>query len=161
MKGKRGVMFFTLDTIIASVVLTMTAIILFSIYINQPITEDMRFTVQEYGFYISNTEMGGIGSNIYSPSGELADIDGLKVDEKVSLLIDKDKEEIASDMVESITQSLIIDGAGIEYKLDNKSIYKRNVEGEPRINLSTSTTTYFVYNDTLYGKNTTEVSIWY
>ncbi len=158
--NKKGVIFFTADTMIAALVLAMTIIILLSFYINQPISSDVLFLLNEYEDYVLYTDMKNIDSIIYTPPPEESEIGGLKVHEKI-LLLHRNNSVESEQFVSDLSDMLISDVYGISYSLDDEVVFKRGIHDEVVINLSKNILTYFVYEDEIYGPNITKVSIWY
>ena len=157
--NKRGVLFFTTDTMIAALVLTMTAILVSSFFVNQPTTSDVSFQINQYSDYIRYTDMGNIDTFVATrPPGDSEQAD-LKIHEKILYL--HEQEGNSESFVQNLSDLLVSDAFGISYSIDDSTVFKSDLGYDPEINLSESIMTYFVYEDELHGPNITKVSIWY
>ena len=158
--NKRGVLFFTTDTIIAAAVLTATFIILTSFYINTPFTSDITFQNEQFMIFITETEMGNLPFGTYTGTLD-SETRNIKVIDWISILYHRGDEDEARILVENIKDLILTDAYNLNYLLDNNSIYQDTLHDDLVISVSSYRISYFVYNDTLYGPNGTKVILWY
>lgn len=161
--GKRGALFFTVDTMVAGLVFTLTVIVILSMIINKPVIQDTYNTVNNYKTYITDVKMDrfrNIYRYIYDDPLE-SDLQ-FPVYQKISKLYYEGKIEIAEDFINNFTNIILPAQFGIMYKLDDEVIYLRSNGREQfaRTNLTSKLLTFFEANDTIVGPNITSISIW-
>jgi len=87
LKSKKGVMFFTVDALMAGVMFTLTVVLILSFILNTPNTIDTRYYIDGYIDYITTTSMKDLNDNYpfiyYDPLEKYPD---LMVHQKVLLM---------------------------------------------------------------------------
>jgi hypothetical protein len=160
---KRGALFFTIDTMVAGIVFTLTAVIVLSLYINQPVTQDTYQALSNYISYVTDIKMESFRNVylfIYDDHNETDPT--FSVYQKIDKLEMEGKHDIAEDFVKNFTDIIVPDQFGISYYIDGTLIYERFTGREEytTTNLSASLLTFYIANDTTIGPNITRVSIW-
>jgi len=164
---KKGAMFFTVDAMVAAIVLSITAILVISFYVQEPVTQDTFIVVNNYVDYITDTKMETFTSQyryIYSSQNE-TDTD-LFVYQKIAKLHMEGKTDIATNFTKNITENiidLVPQQFSFEYYVDGTQIYQRALpNAEYAItNISHRILTYYTYeNDTVVGPLVTRITIW-
>lgn len=168
---KRGALFFTVDTMIAGIVLTLTIIMVVSMSIREPVTQDTYVTVVNYVDYLTKTQMKDFRNQyryIYDDSNETDP--NLYVYQKIYKLQVEGKGVLAQDLVRNITErieSLVPDNFGMRYTIEYASteydIYQRSTlrDSHAQTNLTTKLLTHYLdENNTLVGPAITKISIW-
>ncbi|MGV8162346.1 MAG: hypothetical protein ACP5N2_03390 [Candidatus Nanoarchaeia archaeon] len=163
---KKGVMFFTVDALIAGIIFVLTVALLLSFLLNTPESLDAKYYVDGYADYITSTRMSqynGVYNFVYyDPQEPNPDT---FVYEKILLMKSKETHSDATieSFVHNFTLLVIPEHVGIEYKIDNTVIYSRHTQ---RINksdvfLSTSIFTFVTdENNVMYGPNVTKITVW-
>jgi len=170
-RKKRGALFFTVDTMVAGIILTLTIIMIVSMYIREPVTQDTYVSLVNYANYITTTQMKDFRNQyryIYNDPNE-EDMNFF-VYQKIFKLHKEGKANIAQDLVKNISEnieSLVPDNFGISYTLNYSStefdIYRRgtSVDNFAITNLSIKILTHYLdENNTLVGPAITKISIW-
>lgn len=166
-RKKKGVMFFTVDALMAGIIFTLTVVLLFSYILNAPKTVDTKYYIDSYIDYITSASMNDLSSNyqfIYNDPQE-KNPDAM-VYQKILIMKNQGySDELIQDFVKNFTSYIVPHHVGVEYVLDGELVYaQNNLSG--RINssnvfLTTSILTFAVdENNVLYGPNITKISIW-
>jgi len=171
-KEKKGAMFFTVDAMIAAIVVSITAILVISLYIQKPVTEDTFLVLNNYVDYISNTKMDTFKNQyryIYDGQNE-TDVD-LFVYQKIAKLEIEGNSAIATDFAKNITENvinLVPPQFGFQYYVDNNKIYQRSSgnsadfgEEFTQTNISYRILTYYTNSsDEVVGPIITRITMW-
>lgn len=163
-KGKKGALFFTIDTIIASLIVTLTIIIVVSFYTNKPVTEDSKLVLDNFATYITSTTIRQISTQsnfIYFDPNETEQ--DLYVYQKISSLVHSGNTLIAAGLAQNITNVALPAHYGIAYSIDNTTIYQRQSidDAGTTTNLTTRILTiYLNASGELIGPNSTKISVW-
>ena len=158
---KRGAIFFTIDAMIAGIIFALTVIVLLSLYVNQPVVEDTMDATQNYISYITETQMYQFRSSykfIYDDPNESQT--QFPIYQKIAWLVANGSMDNSKSFIDNFTKLVLPDQFGIQYKIDNLIIYERPSSQEIKTNLSFRLMTYFPADNTTYGPNITQVSIW-
>jgi hypothetical protein len=160
--NKKGSLFFTIDTLIAGFILTLLVLLLMSFITSSPVVEDTKFVLDEYSNHILTTEMRSVSIFVYTLGTQRPDIRNLKIHEKIALLANTDRLNIAQSFLNNLTPRIVQEGHGISYFVDDILIYEsiKNPEFEQKIELTTKFMTYFLYQDELIGPNITTIKVW-
>lgn len=163
--GKKGVMFFTIDALMAGVIFTFTIVLLLSFVLSVPPAVDAKYYIDGYVDYVSNTKMNQFKdtySFIYYDENEQNP--DLFVYEKILLMKNAGyDDEVIYSFIENFTNVVVPGHVGVEYSIDDEVIYSRHDErlANADIYLSTPILTFVVgENNVLYGPNVTKLSVW-
>ena len=156
-------MFFTVDTMMAGIVFTLTVVVVLSFFVNKPIIEDTKAYIDNYVSYITETKMIQYRTSyrfIYDDSNEPHP--DLAVYQKVYVLVSNDQNETARSFINNFTRAILPDHVGVEYMIDDNLIYNRTtVPNESiRSSLSTSILTYFFNGASIQGPSITRITVW-
>ncbi len=164
---KKGALFFTVDAMIAAVVLSFTAILLISFYTQEPITQDTFDVLNNYVDYITDTQMNTYSTQYrYIYSGQNDSDQNLFVYQKIAKLYLEGNTELATSFANNITENvigLVPPQFGFEYYIDENPVYRRNVGSSEYVvtNISHRILTYFTLNNnTVIGPHITRITIW-
>ena len=163
-KNKRGALFFTIDTLVAAIALSLTVVILLSLFMVEPVTEDLQFQLTSYADYVMITDMRSYTTtpgHIYTVSNDTQL--SLKVHEQVSLHVHSDEGGTARSFVENFTRVIVGEQFGVQYSIDGAVVYSRPLgeDTEAFMNLTTRMITYFKTDDgEIIGPNITSISLW-
>ena len=165
-KGKKGMMFFTVDALMAGVMFTLTVVLILSFILYTPNTVDTRYYIDGYIDYITTTSMKDLIDNYpfiyYDPLEKYPD---LMVHQKV-LLMDSSglySDDTIRSFVENFTSFIVPEHVGVEYSIGNEVIYCRHEDRKENadIFLTNSILTFVVdENNVMYGPNITKISVW-
>ncbi|MFT4261463.1 MAG: hypothetical protein ACMXX9_03450 [Candidatus Woesearchaeota archaeon] len=160
--NKRGALFFTLDTLIAGIILSLTIVLALNLSVDGPRLDDTQANLQNLYDYLMFTDMDAVGL-IYEYDAQNEGVGSLKVHEQIhNLYINQGNETKANDFIRNIVRQIIPEGRGISYTLNNDTIFLDNQNViNPRINISMNLLTYYRYNDEVFGPNITRITIWY
>jgi hypothetical protein len=164
--GKRGVMFFTVDALIAGVILILTVVLLFSFLLNEPQSIDVTYYSTSYVDYITNTKMSQFNSAysfIYYDPNELNP--NLFVYEKIFLMKSTGaySDTTIASFVDNFTSVVIPEHVGVEYKIDNNVIYLRHEDRRSNADILLSTSVFTFVEDenkVIYGPSVTKITVW-
>lgn len=159
---KRGALFFTVDTMVAGLIFTMTVIVVLSFYVRQPIIQDTQIVLNNYVTYITDVKMENFRRNIYIYN-DVNEMDpDLSVYQKILKLNVTDNNIIATGFIENFTKILVPPQFGVQYAIDDWIMFTRSTGNEEytETNLSTNLLTYYIEGDTLIGPKITRISIW-
>jgi hypothetical protein len=169
LKNKKGVMFFTVDALMAGVIFTFTVVLLLSFMLKVPVSVDAKYYLDEYTDYVSNTKMSQFKSTskIYYDAQE-QNPDMLIYQKILLMKYNGYSDATITSFVENFSSFVLPKHIGVEYKLDDVIIYSRNGTGAGEISinksdiyLSTSILTFVVdENNVLYGPNVTRLAVW-
>lgn len=159
--NKRGGVFFSLDAILASIILLMTSLVILSFFLSGPVSSDARAQLDVLSSYIFINKIENINPTIYNIGSE-RDLGDLYVHEMIALLVQRNEEEKVQNFIENIDNFLLLESYGILYELEDNTVYYRPREplNKATTNISTSFLTYFIYDDSAYGPLETKVTIW-
>ncbi|MFH1073413.1 MAG: hypothetical protein V1743_08350 [Nanoarchaeota archaeon] len=173
---KRGSYFFVLDVFIASAVLVLTLIIIFSSKVNTPAPDQPFLMAENYMNFLTTTEFRDIANPYklnFTKSGYINDT-RITLD-KAILTLDYYKrtngtQNYSSVFIESISRGVIPEQYGFSYKINGTGIYSRGVDTyqDAQIVLTAKRVSYItiVPEETAYGTKyihgpvVTEVTIW-
>ncbi|MGV8168924.1 MAG: hypothetical protein ACP5N3_02605 [Candidatus Nanoarchaeia archaeon] len=162
--GKRGVLFFTVDALIAGVILTLTVILLLSFLLKTPYSVDAKYYIDGYSDYILNTKMNQFRGNYqfvyYDPNEPTPNI---YVYEKILYMqYNGYPSATITSFIENFTSITLPEHVGVEYKLGNDVLYSRHTNriNDSDIYLSQSIFTFVADENTIYGPNVTKITIW-
>jgi hypothetical protein len=165
-RERKGVMFFTVDALIAGVIFVLTVSFLLSFLLNKPQTTDIQFYLNGYSDYIINTKMEQFTGNYdfvyYDPDEPNP---SLAVYQKVLLMTESGRYPFSTvqSFVQNFSGVLIPEHVGVEYKIDSRVIYSRHADrvGDAKVLLTTSMLTFAVdENNAVYGPNVTTITVW-
>jgi hypothetical protein len=168
--NKRGGYFFVLDVFIASAIIVLTLIIIFSSRVNTPPSETSYRIAEDFMGFLTTTEIRDI-SNPYKVNltkGGFINDTRLNLVQVLAVLNythakNSTGQSFASCFLESISNGVVPAKYGMNYSIDGTSIYERNPETYPAANLvlSSRRVTFFRINaQGLYGPVISEVKIW-
>jgi hypothetical protein len=163
---RKGVMFFTVDALIAGVILTLTVAFLLSFVLNKPATTDAKFYLNSVTDYITHTEMyqfNGSYKFVYYDSAESNP--SMPIYQKILLMKSSSKYALVnvSDFVKNFSLLILPEHVGLRYELDNVLIYSRHEDrvSDAKMSLTTSLLTYALdENNVLYGPSVTKITVW-
>ncbi len=161
--SKKGSVFFTIDILIAGMVIVATIFIVLSFFSSQPKTQDTIDYLDNYITYISNTRMQQFRTSykfIYDDPFEPNP--DFRVHQKILLLYNENKTDKINSFIDNFTQIIIPDTIGIQYELNGTILYSRGTE---ELNYSTaqfsrSILTYFYQDGKIIGPFVTRVMLW-
>jgi hypothetical protein len=162
--NKKGVMFFTVDALMAGIIFSLTVILLLSFMLNVPVAVDANYYLEEYVDYITHTKMSQYRANsvIYYDAAEKNP--DLLVYQKILLM--KEQNYPTSTIIgfaENFSNFVLPDHIGIEYSIDDVVIYTKNPEKKATtdIFLNSALLTFVIdENSTIYGPNVTRITLW-
>ena len=164
---KRGASFFTIDAMIAGLILVAAITTLFSTYINKPEIEDVQTVLINYVEYITTTKMNyfnKINPAIYYDENEKHP--DYTINQKVAYLWDSEDETLrnkSKSFVKNFTDTIVPKQFGVKYIYEDTVIYNHTIapDEQPIINLTINIATFYI-NDTkdLVGPKTTKVILW-
>jgi hypothetical protein len=160
--NKRGALFFTLDTLLAGLILAFTIVLMLSLDIQEPIVQDTKRYLDNFVDYITIASMSEVGNTVYPYNVQTEGVFDLKVHENIHKLYYVDLNETKTqDLIRAAVANFVPEGRGISYTINNDTIFidDQNVIN-PTVHLSFSIITYYRYNDEIFGPNITQVSIW-
>lgn len=164
-KSKKGGIFFTLDAVMAGIVLLMTSLVILSFFSSGPVSSDARVQLDLFGSYIHNTYMEDVDPTIYNLP-EDSPYEDLRVHEMIAHLNQESKEENLSTLLTGLDELLLLKSYGVSYKIDNDLIYerRRQPDVDPITNISTS---FLTFNEITaaksfinFGTKNTTITIW-
>jgi hypothetical protein len=164
MKNKKGVMFFTVDALMAGIIFALTVILLLSFMVNVPVAVDANYYLEEYVDYITHTRMSQyrVNSVIYYDSAEKNP--DLLVYQKILLMKEQNYPQTTIiGFIANFSNFVLPEHIGIEYEIDDAVIYSRHPEKKATtdIYLNTVLLTFVVdENSTVYGPNVTRITLW-
>ena len=162
---RKGVMFFTVDALIAGIILTLTMAFLLSFFVDKPVVTDAKFYLDGYSNYIVNTNMSQFKSYTFIYKDPVEPNPSLSVYQKVLLMVSTQNYSFntTQSFVENFSKVIIPEHVGIEYKIDERVIYSRHNDtlSQAKMVLTTSMLTFVVdENNVMYGPNVTKISVW-
>lgn len=166
MQTKRGASFFTIDAMIAGMIIVAVITSIFSFYISRPETEDVQTVLNNYVLYITETKMSYFNDKnrviYYDPNETRPDSTAIQ---KIAYLWDAgglENQTKARGFIENITKRQIPPQFGIEYIYENVSIYNYSTNSyDPTINLTVNVATFYL-NDSndFIGPKLTQIRLW-
>lgn len=161
-KNKSGAVFFTLDTLIAGLIIVVTLILVLSIYSSRPVIEDTYHDLNNYMNFLTRTTMKDVRDNYDSayknPFEE--DLD-LYVYQKVYKLYLQGNETEARNLVGNLSPIIIPSHMGFEYAVGDDVVFRMN---ENRLSVARTSITNrlltFVVNDSVVHLTTTNITVW-
>ncbi|MCF7866803.1 hypothetical protein K9L67_01975 [Candidatus Woesearchaeota archaeon] len=163
---KRGASFFTIDAMIAGLIIVAAVTALFSSYISKPEIEDVQTVLNNYVDYISTTKMKFFtqkNTMIYYDENEPHP--DYSVHQKIAYLWDTGTEENRNksrNFLKNFTDVMIPKQFGFRYKYKNEIIYNysTNIQN-PIINISMNLATFYIDDsENFIGPETTRIEIW-
>jgi hypothetical protein len=166
LSNKKGVMFFTVDALMAGVIFTFTVVLLLSYMLNVPVSVDAKYYVDGYTDYITNTKMSQYKSTsrIYFDAQEKNP--EIAIYQKILLMKSRGYSDAAIEsFVANISSFVLPNQIGVEYSIDGKPIWARHNSTEEldraNIYLTTDLLTFVIdENNVVYGPNVTTVTVW-
>lgn len=162
-KSKKGVTFFTLDTLFAGMIILITIILVLSIYSSRPSAENAFHELNNYMSFLSSTTMRDVRDNypVSVPLGLEEDLD-LFVYQKFYKLHEEGEEEILKSLLEDLTSFIIPLHIGFEYAIDEEAIYvlNNNTRNFAKASLTNRLLTYYVDNESNVNWNVTRITVW-
>ncbi len=164
MGDKRGVMFFTVDALMAGVIFTFTVVLLLSFLLKVPISTDAKYYLDGYVDYVTTTKMSQyrVTSRIYYDQNERNP--NMLVYQKILLMKGRGySNETIYSFLDNISGFILPRHIGVEYKLDDEIIYSRHADtiDGASIYLTTDLLTFVIdENNVMYGPNITTVTVW-
>jgi hypothetical protein len=163
--NKKGVMFFTVDALMAGVIFTFTIVLLLSFVLSVPASVDAKYYIDGYVDYVSNTKMSQFKdtySFIYFDANEQNP--DLFVYQKILLMKNQGySDEFICSFVANFTNVVVPGHVGVEYRIDDDLICDRHQDRQDKadIYLSTTILTFVVdENQVMHGPNVTKLSVW-
>ena len=165
MKNKKGVMFFTVDALMAAVIFTFTVVLLLSFVLKVPESIDMKYYLDEYFDYVSNTRMSQFQSTSRIYYDPLEKNQNMLIYQKILLMKHNGyPDDTIESFVANFSSFVLPKHIGVEYKLDDVVIYSRNStvnSDKSDIFLTTSMLTFVIdENNVMYGPNVTRLTVW-
>ena len=166
MQTKRGSSFFTIDAMIAGMIIVAVITSIFSFYISKPETEDVQTTLNNYVLYITQTKMKYFNEKnplIYYDENETQP-DATAI-QKIAYLWDKGDSENrtkARAFIANITNRRIPKQFGFAYIYENDTLYNYSSNSfNPTINITVNVATFYL-NDTkdFIGPKLTKIRMW-
>ena len=166
-KRKSGAVFFTLDTLIAGLIVLVTIILIFSIYSSRPAAEDTFHELNNYMSFISSTTLREVREEYYNwyevPPLSSDDLD-LYVHQKVyKMFLDNDTVN-ASHLVGNLSLVIIPAHFGFEYVVNDSVIFLMNNHTREHELEKTSITnrilTFYINESDYIHLTTTNITVW-
>ncbi len=159
--NKRGALFFTLDTLIAGLMLAFTIVLIFNINIETPMVQDTTRHLSNLVDFLTITEMSKVSFIIYPYNVDVEGVGNLQVHEHIHNLYVEGEFAKLENFTNNIILGTLPESRGVSISIDDETIYidDRNVIN-PIINLSMHFITHYVHNDSVRGPNVTTVTIW-
>lgn len=168
--NKRGGYFFILDVFIASAVLTLTLVIIFSSRANAPPPETSYRVADDFMAFLTTTELRDISNphKLNLTKGGFINDSTLNLVQVLAVLNYTNAKNTSGVLwmtifMDSISAGIIPEKYGMNYSINGTSIYERTPETYATANLvlSSRRITFFRINSQeLYGPVISEVKIW-
>jgi hypothetical protein len=162
---KRGSFFFTLDVFIASIIITLTLVLIFNSYSTTEITEDNQQALSNYMFYLTQTEIADMNDiHIYEQieNKVIRRLD-YRIYEQIAEFQYRGEHQLASNLAKNVTDDTLPPQFGMMYILNGTHIYNRSIDtyDTTTMVLVAHKITFFRINTTdIYELADTEVRIW-
>ena len=159
---KRGALFFTVDTMIAGLIFTMTVIVVLSFYVRQPIIEDTQTIQENYATYITTVKMSTFNTNRVIYYDSLEEDPDFSVHQKILKLNVSNQNELAEGFIDNFSKVVVPPQFGVQYAIDDYIIYERSSPNDEytETNLTTKIITFYFDGTTLIGPHITRLSVW-
>lgn len=158
---KRGSLFFTVDTLIAGIIIVFTAIVLLGVTSSDPVIGETVFKIKDFSSYMFDTQMIDVSFNVYQGNRQNVSIRNLHLHEMVSMLYHLEDASAATQLVSNAVSQNLEEEVGFMYTIDNTTIYKRSIDSQGvNTNMTNSFITFFNYEGGLVGPNVTKITIW-
>ena len=162
-KNKKGATFFTLDTLIAGLIIIVTLILVLSIYLSKPVIEDIHHDLNNYANFITTTTMKEVRDNYHFAYNDAFEEDlELYVYQKAYKLIQEDEKEKAIGLIRDLTTYTFPNHIGIEYAVGDEIIYFANEQrrGLAKSSITTRILTFYVEDNENVELTTTNITVW-
>lgn len=164
-QNKKGLIFFTADSLIAGGIFVATVVILLAFYSEGPVASDTKTISNELVDYITETDIHTINTQYkymyFQPNDNLSNH---KIHERIAYHVDSGIENDINrsrNLLEHIVNRTVPLRFGFEYVYDNVSVFNRTSPNVPRTNLTASIATFYLNEDkNLVGPKLTEVRVW-
>ena len=157
---KRGSIFYTVDTLIGGFILTLTVIILLSLYVQPSETREPRQVLDNtVNFFTTNTlqEIHETHSFVYDLNGSEPDTSYFLY-QYVSYLQEEGDTSTAEDIAREATELNVPSHLGVRYEYDGTVVYERAPSENTSV-ITTSIMTHYIYNNSVNGPKTTRISV--
>ena len=166
-KRKSGAVFFTLDTLIAGLIVLVTIMLIFSIHSSRPVVEDSFHEISNYMNFISSTTMRDV-RNEYSNWYSLPEISTFELDLYVHQMIYKmyleGETASATKLVGNLSPVIIPNHFGFEYAVGDFVVYQQNNDTREnnleRVSVTNRLLTFFVNETGHVHITTTNITVW-
>jgi hypothetical protein len=167
-RGKSGAVFFTLDTLIAGLIIVVTIMLVMSIYSSKPVVEDAYHELSNYINFVSRTTMQEVRDKYQFAYNNPYEEDlELYVYQKVYKLVLEDNLSAAEELVVNLTNFIVPMHLGFSYSIGedfiihevNKDLLTNDFA---KTSLTSRLLTFYI-NDSVGGNlfiNTTVISLW-
>lgn len=164
-RGKSGAVFFTLDTLIAGLIVTVTIMLVMSIYSSRPVVEDTYHELNNFLSFLASTTMKDVRDKYQFAYDDAYEEDlELFVYQKVYKMLIEDGGDTAraSVLVANLTRFVVPSHLGFEYVVNDTIIYEDNLErlDYARTSLTGRILTYYVDDSLDIHITTTNITIW-
>jgi hypothetical protein len=167
LRDKKGSFFFILDMFLASFILLITLIMIFSFRFQQPEADALKIKLDGFTSILFKSEISSYSTPVLN---ELMDDEEtwpnphLTMDEYVYYLYLKGYTTNATNVVKSLSSLILPSNIGLNYSIDGILIYTQNPNKKEKsdVVLSERKITFEVFNSTYYFDKavTTKVEIW-
>ena len=159
---KKGALFFTVDTMIAGLIFTMTVIVVLSFYVRQPIIEDTQTILENYATYVTTVKMSTFNTNRVIYYDPIEPDPGFGVHQKILKLNVTNNNDQARGFIENFTRVVVPPQFGVQYSIDDYIIFERSSPNDEytETNLTTKIISFYFDGTTLIGPHITRLSVW-
>ncbi|MFP4567795.1 MAG: hypothetical protein ACLFN8_02530 [Candidatus Woesearchaeota archaeon] len=162
--NKKGATFFTIDTLIAGLIILVTIILVLSIFTSKPVVEDTYHDLNNYVTFLASTTMRDVRDNYqFAYNAAFEDDLDLFVYQKVyKLYLEGDVSE-AHSLIANLTGFVVPHHLGFSYTVGDFEVFSRNEDLLDFAKTSLTSrllTFYFNESDFTTSLTTTNITIW-
>ncbi|MCF7871428.1 hypothetical protein K9L97_00155 [Candidatus Woesearchaeota archaeon] len=160
---KKGASFFTVDAMIAGVIIIAAITLILAATISRPKIESTQQILNNYIDYITNTKIDYYNKKnrviYYNPNEPHPEF---TITQKIAYLVDNDQTETATSFIKNFSKLTIPKQISFRYIYENQTIYTQENEIiTPTINLTTNIPTFYINDEGQYqGPKLTQIQIW-
>ncbi|MFH1506339.1 MAG: hypothetical protein ABIE94_05130 [archaeon] len=162
---KRGAYFFVIDVFVASSIVILALILIFNFFLKKPEIEQPRLYADDFMGFLLTTEVREFQNDYkwnLTQNGTITNTHQSLFDQ-IMEFHNNSRDRIAFKFIHNMTKGLIPNHLGIEYTINNESIYNRSLttRNTSSFLLSSKKIGFLRTNRTkLYGPVVCEVQIW-